>query len=164
MSHWLKLYPFDLQFLGVKQLVGVADITENRNIWRMLVAEFLGTFFLVSIGIGSTMGWGGDYAPTMTQIAFTFGLVVATLAQVSVTSDNIWIDDFILYWSFSQTALAIKLKLLFIHNERWLALLTVVKQNLQLAVTGGSIFNAPIKKNENTQKKKNVYEKVVIRE
>lgn len=130
----------------------------------MLVAEFLGTFFLVSIGIGSTMGWGGDYAPTMTQIAFTFGLVVATLAQVSVASDNVWIDDFILYWSFSQMALAIKLKLSFIHNERWLAWLTVVKQNLQLAVTGGSIFNAPIKKNENTQKKKNVYEKVVIRE
>lgn len=70
---------------GVKQIVGVSDITENRNIWRMLIAEFLGTFLLVSIGIGSTMGWAGDDAskPTMTQIAFTFGLVVATLAQVS---------------------------------------------------------------------------------
>uniref|UniRef100_A0A2M4D5K1 Putative aquaporin aqpan.g n=1 Tax=Anopheles darlingi TaxID=43151 RepID=A0A2M4D5K1_ANODA len=48
----------------------------------MLVAEFLGTFFLVAIGIGSTTGWT-DYSPTLTQIAFTFGLVVATLAQVS---------------------------------------------------------------------------------
>lgn len=77
----------------MKQLVGVADITENRNIWRMLVAEFLGTFFLVSIGIGSTMGWGDGYAPTMTQIAFTFGLVVATLAQVS--ADNIQIPTYL---------------------------------------------------------------------
>uniref|UniRef100_A0A182F1Y7 Uncharacterized protein n=1 Tax=Anopheles albimanus TaxID=7167 RepID=A0A182F1Y7_ANOAL len=68
------------QEAGVKQIVGVSDITENRNIWRMLVAEFLGTFFLVAIGIGSTTGWT-DYSPTLTQIAFTFGLVVATLAQ-----------------------------------------------------------------------------------
>uniref|UniRef100_U5ENE4 Putative aquaporin 4 n=1 Tax=Corethrella appendiculata TaxID=1370023 RepID=U5ENE4_9DIPT len=66
---------------GMKQIVGVSDITDNRNIWRMLIAEFLGTFLLVSIGIGSTIGWGGDYAPSMTQIALTFGLVVATLAQ-----------------------------------------------------------------------------------
>lgn len=68
----------------MKQIVGVSDITENRNIWRMLVAEFLGTFFLVAIGIGSTTGWT-DYSPTLTQIAFTFGLVVATLAQVRRT-------------------------------------------------------------------------------
>ena len=51
----------------------------------MLVAEFLGTLLLVSIGIGSTTGnWDKDYAPTITQIALTFGLVVATLAQVSL--------------------------------------------------------------------------------
>ncbi|XP_049281657.1 aquaporin AQPAn.G isoform X2 [Anopheles funestus] len=73
------LSKFDLKE-GVKQIVGVSDITENRNIWRMLIAEFLGTFFLVAIGIGSTTGWT-DYNPTLTQIAFTFGLVVATLAQ-----------------------------------------------------------------------------------
>uniref|UniRef100_A0A182PME9 Aquaporin n=1 Tax=Anopheles epiroticus TaxID=199890 RepID=A0A182PME9_9DIPT len=73
------LSKFDLKE-GVKQIVGVSDITENRNIWRMLIAEFLGTFFLVAIGIGSTTGWT-DYSPTLTQIAFTFGLVVATLAQ-----------------------------------------------------------------------------------
>uniref|UniRef100_A0A182KCZ3 Aquaporin n=1 Tax=Anopheles christyi TaxID=43041 RepID=A0A182KCZ3_9DIPT len=48
----------------------------------MLIAEFLGTFFLVAIGIGSTTGWT-DYSPTLTQIAFTFGLVVATLAQIT---------------------------------------------------------------------------------
>ncbi|XP_059620960.1 aquaporin AQPAn.G-like [Phlebotomus argentipes] len=65
---------------GMKQIVGVSDITDNRNIWRILIAEFLGTFLLVSIGIGSTTGWG-DFTPSLPQIAFTFGLVVATLAQ-----------------------------------------------------------------------------------
>lgn len=32
----------------MKEIVGVHDITDNRNIWRMLVAEFLGTLLLVS--------------------------------------------------------------------------------------------------------------------
>lgn len=66
----------------MKGIIGVADITDNRNIWRILIAEFLGTFLLVSIGIGSTTKIG-DYVPTVLQIALTFGLVVATLAQVS---------------------------------------------------------------------------------
>lgn len=49
----------------------------------MLIAEFIGTFFLVSIGIGSTTaGFDATYAPSVPQIAFTFGLLVATLAQV----------------------------------------------------------------------------------
>jgi aquaporin related protein len=68
---------------GVKEIVGVQDITDNRNIWRMLVAEFLGTLLLVSIGIASTTGWEKDYEPSIPQIALCFGLVVATLAQVS---------------------------------------------------------------------------------
>lgn len=67
----------------MKGIIGVADITDNRNIWRILIAEFLGTFLLVSIGIGSTIGWGNGYEPSVPQIALTFGLVVATLAQVS---------------------------------------------------------------------------------
>nr|BAQ25599.1 Drip1 aquaporin [Belgica antarctica] len=66
---------------GMKEIVGVQDITDNRNIWRMLIAEFLGTLLLVSIGIASTTGWGGGYEPSIPQIALTFGLVVATLAQ-----------------------------------------------------------------------------------
>lgn len=67
----------------MKGIIGVADITDNRNIWRILIAEFLGTFLLVSIGISSTIGWGDGYSPSVPQIALTFGLVVATLAQVS---------------------------------------------------------------------------------
>lgn len=67
----------------MKEIVGVQDITDNRNIWRMLIAEFLGTLLLVSIGIASTTGWEKEYEPSIVQIALTFGLVVATVAQVS---------------------------------------------------------------------------------
>ena len=71
---------------GVKEIVGVQDITDNRNIWRMLIAEFLGTLLLVSIGIASTTGFGNAGEPSVVHIAFCFGLVVATLAQVSQTA------------------------------------------------------------------------------
>lgn len=68
----------------MKEIVGVQDITDNRNIWKMLIAEFLGTLLLVSIGIASTTNFGeGSPEPSIVQIALTFGLVVATLAQVS---------------------------------------------------------------------------------
>lgn len=66
-------------------MIGVADVTNNRKIWQILLAEFIGTFLLVSIGIASTTsGWAPGYKPEMIQIAFTFGLVVATLAQVKL--------------------------------------------------------------------------------
>lgn len=69
---------------GVNRIIGVSDITNNRKLWKILLAEFLGTFFLVSVGIASTTAaWEIGYKPSMVQIAFTFGLVVATLAQVS---------------------------------------------------------------------------------
>ena len=48
----------------------------------MLVAEFIGTMLLVSVGIASTTGFGDD-KPSVPHIALCFGLVVATLAQVS---------------------------------------------------------------------------------
>lgn len=63
-------------------MVGVKDITDNKKIWRQLLAELIGTFFLVVIGVGSCTG-GSEYSPSVPQIAFTFGLTVATLAQVS---------------------------------------------------------------------------------
>ncbi|XP_030368984.1 aquaporin [Scaptodrosophila lebanonensis] len=64
----------------MSKFVGVADITENKKIWRMLLGELVGTFFLVFVGVGSTTG-GSDWTPSVPQIAFTFGLTVATLAQ-----------------------------------------------------------------------------------
>lgn len=83
-TNFFKPYSVQL-FVGLQRFIGVSDITDNRKIWKILLAEFLGTFFLVSIGIASTTaGWAPGYAPSMVQIAFTFGLVVATLAAVSI--------------------------------------------------------------------------------
>lgn len=82
-SAMFKSYSCKFFISGVNRIIGVSDITANRKIWKILLAEFLGTFFLVSVGIASTTGaWKTGYAPTMVQIALTFGLVVATLAQV----------------------------------------------------------------------------------
>jgi len=52
-------------------------------LWRGVVAEFLGTMFLVLIGCGSCLShdsadWA-NYTPTIVQISFTFGLAVATI-------------------------------------------------------------------------------------
>ena len=69
-------------FLDVSAMVGIKDITENKKLWRQLLAELVGTFFLVVIGVGSCTG-GSEWKPSVPQIAFTFGLTVATLAQVS---------------------------------------------------------------------------------
>ncbi|XP_054090496.1 aquaporin isoform X2 [Zeugodacus cucurbitae] len=63
----------------IPKIIGVSDITENKKIWRALIGEFLGTFFLVAIGVGSCTG-GDAYSPSVPQIAFCFGLVVATMA------------------------------------------------------------------------------------
>nr|BAG72255.1 aquaporin [Coptotermes formosanus] len=64
---------------GARALLGLHDITDNRNIWRMLSAEFLGTFFLVLVGCSSITPLAGR--SSVIQIAFTFGLAVATIAQ-----------------------------------------------------------------------------------
>lgn len=64
---------------GAKAVIGLHDITDNRNIWRMLSAEFLGTFFLVLVGCSSITPLDGSVS--FVQISFTFGLAVATIAQ-----------------------------------------------------------------------------------
>jgi aquaporin related protein len=64
---------------GAKAVIGLHDITDIRNILCMLSAEFLGTFFLILLGCSSVIPLG--VPPSITQIAFTFGLAVVTIAQ-----------------------------------------------------------------------------------
>ncbi|XP_017487445.1 PREDICTED: aquaporin AQPAn.G-like, partial [Rhagoletis zephyria] len=71
-------YSTDRLSEDIPKIIGVSDVTHKR-IWRALIGEFLGTFFLVAIGVGSCTGWG-TYTPSVPQIAFCFGLVVATMA------------------------------------------------------------------------------------
>lgn len=69
--------------LGIDSVVGVSEITDNTtHLLRQLVAEFLGTLLLVTIGCGSIITIG-DTTPSFVQIGLTFGLLVATMAQVS---------------------------------------------------------------------------------
>ncbi|XP_073824191.1 aquaporin-like isoform X2 [Musca autumnalis] len=62
------------------KFVGISDITDNKKIWRILFGEMIGTFLLIVIGVGSCVGFD-DWSPSVLQIALTFGLTVATLAQ-----------------------------------------------------------------------------------
>ncbi|XP_044261919.1 aquaporin AQPAe.a isoform X2 [Tribolium madens] len=64
--------------MGADSILGLSEITENKAIWRMLVAEFIGTFLLVVIGCGSIVLPG---EVIIVRIALTFGITVATLAQ-----------------------------------------------------------------------------------
>ncbi|CAB3257265.1 unnamed protein product [Arctia plantaginis] len=62
-------------------IIGVADITENKLLWRQLVAELAGTFLLTSIGVAACIGITASSAPVTVSIALTFGLLVASIVQ-----------------------------------------------------------------------------------
>ncbi|XP_018566280.1 aquaporin AQPAe.a [Anoplophora glabripennis] len=72
----------DLSSTSAGSILGISDITENKLIWKMLVAECLGTLILVLVGSGSCIALNqpAEYVPYV-QIALAFGLTVATLAQ-----------------------------------------------------------------------------------
>ncbi|KAL1512602.1 hypothetical protein ABEB36_002165 [Hypothenemus hampei] len=61
---------------GNGNIVGLHEFSENTALWKMLIGEFLGTLILVLIGCGSCIS-----ITSHVQIALTFGLVLATLAQ-----------------------------------------------------------------------------------
>ncbi|XP_028169376.1 aquaporin AQPAn.G isoform X3 [Ostrinia furnacalis] len=62
-------------------ILGLSDITENKLLWRQLVAELLGTFVLVSIGVASCIAIVEANAPKVTTIALAFGLLVGSIVQ-----------------------------------------------------------------------------------
>ncbi|ODM86811.1 Aquaporin AQPAe.a [Orchesella cincta] len=73
---------------SLTDVVGVKDVCRNKHLWRMLLAEFIGTLLLVFIGCGSCISWGGNQPaasgwdkPSIVQIALCFGIAVATIAQ-----------------------------------------------------------------------------------
>lgn len=71
---------------SLDEYIGIKDVCGNKRLWKMLMAEFIGTLFLVLIGCGSCIGgWTPKYEPSMVQIALAFGITVATMAQVSET-------------------------------------------------------------------------------
>ncbi|XP_050304246.1 aquaporin AQPAe.a isoform X2 [Anthonomus grandis grandis] len=61
-----------------EDIFGLHEFKENKSLWRMLTAEFLGTLILVFIGCAACVNMGAN----LVSIALTFGLVIATLVQV----------------------------------------------------------------------------------
>lgn len=71
-------------FPDSKKIIGIDDITDARNIWRCLAAEFVGTLLLVLIGTSSCTGVQEDaVGDKVVRIALTFGFIIATMVQVS---------------------------------------------------------------------------------
>lgn len=66
----------------MKNVFGCEEFSKNRDIWRMLMAEFVGPLFLVLIGCASCVeGWNEAYSPHIVQVALSFGVTIATMAQ-----------------------------------------------------------------------------------
>nr|ARA90634.1 water aquaporin 1 splice variant 1 [Amphibalanus improvisus] len=62
--------------------LGLQEVVNNKDLWKTLLAEFVGTLFLVFIGCLTCIGWTDEgYAPSVVQIALGFGITVATMAQ-----------------------------------------------------------------------------------
>ncbi|XP_041974089.1 aquaporin AQPAe.a-like isoform X2 [Aricia agestis] len=74
-------YPMDEMQKRTTSIIGLSDVTDNKLIWRQLVAELLGTFFLTSIGVASCITISEGNAPQVTSIALCFGLLVGSIVQ-----------------------------------------------------------------------------------
>ncbi|KAG5869640.1 hypothetical protein JTB14_011703 [Gonioctena quinquepunctata] len=63
-------------------IFGLSEVTQNHSIWKILIAECLGTLIFVFISCGScvSINQTENYVPYV-QIALTFGFTLATLAQ-----------------------------------------------------------------------------------
>lgn len=64
-------------------MVGLSDVTDNRMLWRQLIAELVGTFVLVAVGVAACISLSPPAQPPQTtSIALAFGLLVASIVQV----------------------------------------------------------------------------------
>lgn len=79
---------------GARDFIGLDEVSKIEFLVP-LFAETLGTMMLVFIGCASCIPLVVDKTPTVIQIAFTFGLAVASLAQVSILEINIIINRMI---------------------------------------------------------------------
>ncbi|KAL7637053.1 UNVERIFIED_CONTAM: hypothetical protein RMT77_012811 [Armadillidium vulgare] len=70
------------QITDAKDYVGLNEFSKGMGLWKALIAEFIGTLFLVFVGCGSCIGaWSDTYEASVVQIALAFGITVATMAQ-----------------------------------------------------------------------------------
>ncbi|XP_034841297.1 aquaporin AQPAe.a isoform X2 [Maniola hyperantus] len=74
-------YPMDEMHKRTSSIIGLSDVTDNKLLWRQLVAELLGTFLLTSIGVAACIAIENADAPVVTSIALCFGLLVGSIVQ-----------------------------------------------------------------------------------
>ncbi|XP_064595147.1 aquaporin AQPAe.a-like [Liolophura sinensis] len=55
----------------------IFDDLTKFHFWRAVIAEFLGTMFLIVVGVGACFVWHPHHAPTPTHIALHSGLYIA---------------------------------------------------------------------------------------
>lgn len=65
-------------------MITMEDISDNNKIWRMLLAEFLGTAMLLFLGCGAIVFIVGLGSDAIVQISLAFGFTIATLVQVNI--------------------------------------------------------------------------------
>jgi len=69
---------------SAREAVGLSELAQTRDFSKALLAEFLGTLFLVFLGCLSTIAWPEPgYQPSMVQEAIAFGITVATMVQAT---------------------------------------------------------------------------------
>ncbi|XP_028033440.1 aquaporin AQPAe.a isoform X2 [Bombyx mandarina] len=74
-------YAMDEMQKKTSSIIGLSDVTDNKLIWRQLVAELVGTFLLTSIGVAACITINASTAPHTTSIALCFGLLVGSIVQ-----------------------------------------------------------------------------------
>ncbi|PZC74946.1 hypothetical protein B5X24_HaOG206879 [Helicoverpa armigera] len=77
-------YAMDEMQKRTSSILGLSDVTDNKLIWRQLIAELAGTFILVSIGVASCISLSTANAPQTTSIALCFGLLVGSIVQRAI--------------------------------------------------------------------------------
>lgn len=55
----------------------------SRRFWQAVLAELVGMFFFIFIGISSTTAWAPPMIPSQVQIALAFGLSLATFVHAT---------------------------------------------------------------------------------
>lgn len=80
-GYWKRVEKFH-DFLDKLRIQTSLDDLFTLKLWRALFAEFLGTFFLVLVAVGSTVqGWNKSPMDVV-QVALTFGFCVATVVWI----------------------------------------------------------------------------------
>nr|AFC34081.1 aquaporin-1 variant A [Chilo suppressalis]AFC34082.1 aquaporin-1 variant B [Chilo suppressalis] len=74
-------YAVDEMQKRTSSIIGLSDVTDNKLIWRQLVAELMGTFVLTSLGVAACIAINQSQAPQTTSIALAFGLLVGSIVQ-----------------------------------------------------------------------------------